>query len=260
MTNLIRAIIPESIKKPLKQFLGIPLTRLHSDWQILAPIGPVYKTHIVFDIGAHHGWFFHCWQDWCPEARIHAFEPVQEAYDITIKLYGKHPLVKINQIGIGNTEGSMDLYILEKSGVSNSFLPPRKETWDEIQYETGQVTQRAAPVTTIDMYCKQNEISSIYLMKIDVQGFELKVLEGATTMLQTTDYIFIEAGIVPLYEGAPRFTDVYNFIADRGFHLMAMRAWHRGNNKLVETDMLFRRNDLLPPIDQRIERIFEHIG
>jgi FkbM family methyltransferase len=258
--NLIRAIIPTSMKKPLKKLLGMPQTKLHQDWKILSPIGPIYKPHTVFDIGAHHGWFFHCWQDWCPSAEIHAFEPVREAYDVAVKLYGKHPLVKINQIGIGNTEGSMNIHILEESGVSNSFLTPNKKTWDEIQYETGQVTQRAVPVTTIDIYCKQKGVSSIYLMKIDVQGFELKVLGGAKLMLPLTDYIFVEAGIVPFYEGAPRFTDVYEFLDSEGFHLMAMRAWHRGNHKLMETDMLFRRNDLLTPIDKGVVRLMEQIG
>jgi hypothetical protein len=97
-------------------------------------------------------------------------------------------------------------------------------------------------------------------MKIDVQGFEMKVLEGAKLMLPLTDYIFVEAGIVPFYEGAPRFTDVYEFLDCEGFHLMAMRAWHRGNHKLMETDMLFRRNDLLTPIDTGVVRVMEYIG
>jgi hypothetical protein len=34
-----------------------------------------------------------------------------------------------------------------------------------------------------------------------------------------------------------------------------MRAWHRGNQTLVESDMLFRRNDLMPEIDPSVDRI-----
>jgi hypothetical protein len=70
----------------------------------------------------------------------------------------------------------------------------------------------------------------------------------------------VETGIVPFYEGAPRFTDIYEFLSQRGFHLMAMQAWHRGNHKLMETDMLFRRDDLLLPIDDRVGKVMERLG
>lgn len=260
ITDLIRKNIPASMKKRLKRVFGIPETRLHSDWTILSCIGPLYKPHVVLDVGARHGWFFHCWQDWCPEAQIHAFEPVQEAFDISMKLYGAHPLVKLIQAGVGNSEGSMNINIFDKSGASNSFLPLRKETWEEVQFETGNVSTRTVPVTTLDAYCKKESLTSVYLLKIDVQGYELKVLEGAEAMLPQIDHIFVETGIVPFYEGAPRFTDIYEFLSRRGFHLMAMQAWHRGNHKLMETDMLFRRDELLPPINESTGKIIERLG
>ena len=141
--------------------------------------------------------------------------------------------------------------------MSNSFLQPVESTWKEIDYHTGAISKRVVEVTTLDDYAK--EIASIYLLKIDVQGFELEVLKGAIETLKKTDHIFVEAGIRPLYQGAPRFTDVYDFLADRGFHLMAMRAWHRGNRVLVETDMLFRRDELMPPTSSEVERVVEQI-
>lgn len=258
--NLLRAVIPGPVKKRLKRVFGIPQTRLHSDWKVLSCIGPVYRPHVVLDVGARHGWFFHCWQDWCPDAQVHAFEPVQEAFDTAMRLYGSHPLVKINQAGVGCSEGSLDIKIFEKSGASNSFLSLRKETWEEVQFETGSVTERAVPVTTIDAYCGRESLPDVYLLKIDVQGYELKVLEGAEATLPRIDHIFVETGIVPFYEGAPRFTDIYEFLSQRGFHLMAMQAWHRGNHKLMETDMLFRRDDLLLPIDDRVGKVMERLG
>ena len=260
ITDLIRNNIPASLKKRMKRVFGIPETRLNPDWKILSCIGPVYRPHVVLDVGARHGWFFHCWQDWCPDAQVHAFEPVQEAFDIATQLYGSHPSVKINQAGVGSSEGCLTIRIFEKSDASNSFLPLRKETWDEVQFETGSVTERAVPVTTIDAYMGKESLQAVYLLKIDVQGYELKVLEGAEATLPRIDHIFVETGIVPFYEEAPRFTDIYQFLSQRGFHLMAMQAWHRGNHKLMETDMLFRRDDLLPPIDERVGKVMERLG
>jgi len=43
---------------------------------------------------------------------------------------------------------------------------------------------------------------------------------------------------------------VHEFMTEQGFHLMDLRAWHRGNRVLMETDMLFRRNELAPTVDE----------
>ena len=146
---------------------------------------------------------------------------------------------------------------MEQSRVSNSFLEPVDATWREIDYHTGARSTRMVDVVTLDEYART--IESIHLLKIDVQGFELEVLRGAVNTLLKIDFILVEAAIRPLYQNAPRFTAVYDFLADHGFHLMTMRAWHRGNRTLVETDMLFRRDDLMPPIDPSVDRIMEHV-
>lgn len=148
---------------------------------------------------------------------------------------------------------------MEDSRVSSSFLAPVEETWKAIDYHTGAITTRKVPVIRLDDYLREQAIDSVYLMKIDVQGFELEVLKGAEGSLGLIDHIFVESAIQPLYEGAPRFSDVFDYLDSHGFHLMTMRAWHRGNRALVECDMLFRRNDLMPPIDPAIDRIMEQV-
>ena len=41
---------------------------------------------------------------------------------------------------------------------------------------------------------------------------------------------------------------------------MAMQAWHLGNNVLMEADMLFRRDNLIAPVDESLERVTERVG
>jgi FkbM family methyltransferase len=250
-----RRAVPKALKERIKTRLGIPLTRLHDDWKMLAPIGPVYRRHVILDVGAHEGWFFHCWKDWCPEAEVHAFEPAPEAFANVTRAYGRHPGVTINNVGVAREPGTLELNLMSESAVSNSFLRPVEATWDEVQYRAGTITTKTVPVTTLDAYCSEKGIESVYLIKIDVQGFELEVLKGAKETLKITDYVFVESAIRPLYEQAPRFTDVYAHMDHHGFHLIGMRAWHRGNQTLMESDMLFRRNDLMPEIDPSVDRI-----
>lgn len=254
--NLVRRALPQRVRTGIKRALGLPTTRLDDDWSILGCIGPVERPHLVLDVGAHHGWFFHCWQDWCPAAQVHAFEPFPESFDAMMRNYGGDPRVRLKQLALGDTEGHLPLNILTESKVSNSFLDPRAETWRRVGYTTGAIETLTVPVTTIDAYVREQEIDAVYLMKIDVQGYELQVLRGAIETLPCVDHIFVEAGIQRLYEGAPSFADVFEFLTERGFHLMTMRAWHRGNHRLVETDMLFRRDDLAPPGDKQRERYY----
>lgn len=251
--------MPPRLKTALKRRMGMPLTRLDPDWQILEPIGPVYTPHVLVDAGAHHGWFFHCWKDWCPPAEVHAFEPAIEAFTEATRLYGADPDVHINNVALGSKPGELQLNVMADSAVSNSFLMPVEETWREIDYHHGSIAKRTVPVMRLDDYASEKSLGEVYLLKIDVQGFEIEVLEGAREMLRRTSYVFVEAAIRPLYEGAPRFTHVFDWLDAHGFHLMAMRAWHRGNRTLVETDMLFRRNELMPPIDPKIDRIMRSV-
>lgn len=263
MLELISALkrrVPDPLKRRIKEMMGLPQTRLHADWGILRPIGPVGGRHVVLDIGASRGWFFHCWKDWCPQAEVHAFEPRREAYEEARALYGADPSIRLNCVALGDRVGSRELRVMERSPASSSFLEHIPEAWAEIRFETGEVARRTVPVTTVDEYCRANGIGFVYLMKVDVQGHELEVLEGAKGTLPVVDHILVESAIRPLYRGAPRFSAVFDWLTDRGFHLLAMRAWHRGNGVLVETDMLFRRNERTPPVDERIERTYVTVG
>jgi FkbM family methyltransferase len=258
MLNMLRKSLPAPIKRRLKQVLGRPQTRLHPDWAILKPIGPVYRPHVMLDVGAHAGWFFHCWHDWCPQASVHAFEPYPPSFANMQALYGSDPCVMLNETAVGSAIGKSELNVLADSLVSNSLLAPDQSTWDEVHYRTGAVSRVTVPVTTLDAYCAQHAVDRVYLIKIDVQGFELEVLRGAQDTLARTDHVFVESAIRPLYHGSASFTAVADFMQSQGFHLMTLRAWHRGNHVLMETDMLFRRDALAPPIDDSVVRVMEH--
>lgn len=252
----LKGFVPQRARPTVKRLLGIPETRLNPSWRILRHIGPVPRKHVVIDVGAHHGWFFHCWLDWCPQAEIHAFEPSAESFEKMKSLYGEDQRIRFNKVGLGACNTELVLNVLSESKVSNSFLNPDRRAWEGIEYHTGTIGQETVPVMSLDNYAEESGIGCVYLIKIDVQGFENEVLKGAGRVLSKTDYVFVEAGIERLYEGAPSFAETYLEMESRGFHLMTLRAWHRGNHRLVETDMLFRRNGLETDIDRSRDRFY----
>jgi hypothetical protein len=79
------------------------------------------------------------------------------------------------------------------------------------------------------------------LLKIDVQGFELEVLKGATVLLPELDAVYVEASDVALYEGQALNAEIERFLVDSGFrvdgHFNAQ--FHQGQR--IQADWLFRR-------------------
>ncbi len=257
--NFLRSIIPYSVKQKGKSLLRLPATRIHPDWRILEDVSALETPHVVLDLGARNGWFFKCWKEYSKGALVHAFEPDYEAYEILAQQYADQNDVSISPMGVGATKSLQTFYYMQNSSVSSSFLPHDSQAWADIKYDAGEIQERQLEITTLDDYCEQKNLEDIYLIKIDIQGYELEALLGATSTLDRTSYLLIESSIKPLYQDSANFTQVHDFMAARGFHLMNFRAWHRGNNQLIEADMLFRRNSLIPPIpDDGLDR--EYIG
>lgn len=257
--NWLRRCLPFTLKQQLKAILGLPSTRLHKDWAILTDIPLLNEQTVVLDIGARNGWFSQCWQDFDHQAFIHQFEPEPLAAERLQRLAKQSNKLIFNAVGLGDKTADLPFHYLTESKVSSSFLQPDDKVWDEIQYEHGEVEVSSLPVMRLDDYCDQQSIAAIRLVKIDVQGFELKVLEGGLKALEKTDFVLVESAIKPLYHGAAKFTQVHELMTEAGFHLQAMRAWHRGNQVLVETDMLFRHNRLAGPVDDTIDRVYTSI-
>ena len=74
---------------------------------------------------------------------------------------------------------------------------------------------------TVDSYCAANGIDHITCMKLDVQGAELLVLEGAEEALenQKIDMIMLEWFATPHYDGAPLLVDTWQYLAGKNYSL-----------------------------------------
>lgn len=260
-TEALKSLLPTGLRQRLKTLLGRP-NRLDPDWEILAHVGPVTTPHIVFDVGAFRGYFIHSWRKWCPSAELHAFEPTPASYRNLVASWSHDPLIHLINAGVGAAPGELELNVVPDAskGYFNSFLPAESKTWEMVEFPAEKMVKEKVKVVTLDDYCAGAKVNHIYLMKIDVQGFEMEVLKGGTKTLGFTDHILVEAGILPFYTGAPLFTDVFTYLTAHGFHLMGMRAWDRGNQVLMEGDLLFRRNDLMPAIDRSVGKTMRTIA
>ena len=142
---------------------------------IIRKIKKIFRNNIcIFDIGANIG-------DWSKflireyqniSYNLYMFEPSSYAFQQLQRNIPSLPYHQFFQIGFGDQRGEQILYADVPAQGSASLLLKCAKYTEKIY------------VDTIDQFCKEHSINQINFLKMDVQGFEYKILQGAQTMLQ----------------------------------------------------------------------------
>ena len=159
-----------------------------------------------------------------PKADIHSFEPAKKTFSTLShnieeisKKYSGH--VKLNNLALSDSSGKATLhYDKENSGIASLY--ERQLDYMGIDYSMTEIIE----LTTLDEYCKENKIEYIDLLKMDVEGNELNVLEGSKTMLEAGKIrnIQMEFGGCNL-DSRTYFRDFWNLLHEdfRVFYILA---------------------------------------
>lgn len=236
MTIAIRCTRP--IKQLIERTLGIRILKslphgldVHSDIRRLLPYIPIST---VFDVGANIGQSAVPLASTYRHATIHCFEPLQASFSKLTRTIEDNKRIFAHHIALGDDEGSKILVVTEKTTrcrISNSILP-------------GQVIENIR-ATTLDLFCKQNSIEQIDFLKIDTEGYDLKVLKGAQDLLSKQKILFIqvEAGFGPNNETHASFTKIKEKLEDDGYLIFGfyeqMHEWKAVKPHLRRSDVVF---------------------
>jgi len=98
---------------------------------------------------------------------------------------------------------------------------------------------------TIDEIIKEKQLVGPYLIKVDVQGAELDVLEGAQHVLLETEVVVLEVSLFEFMKGSPQFYDVVSYMKNRGFVAYDLiLGWNRPlDNALGQIDHYIRKDE-----------------
>ena len=139
-------------------------------------------TPMIFDVGANEGDTTIQFLDALPGADIHLFEPNPVTYSRLRSRFPDRKNIVINHCGVGKSAGHLTLYDFNGKGSERaSFLP---ETFsDLLGTKSSAIREVTVKMVSIDAYCNCKGIESIDFMKVDVEGFEKFVLEGAADLI-----------------------------------------------------------------------------
>jgi FkbM family methyltransferase len=127
---------------------------------------------VFFDVGANVGLFSLAVAKGNKAINVHAFEPIPlnaTLFEASLYLNGIDS-VKINRTCVGNRQGEVEFSLAVDSAYSSIYDTGRKSESRKIN----------VPITTLDDYFESNGLKRVDIIKIDVEGAERLVLDGAT--------------------------------------------------------------------------------
>ena len=195
----------------------------------------------VIDVGANAGQFAVAAANIFTGVAIHSFEPDPATAKRLRDSVDGLPNVTVYPIGLDAAEGTAELHVNAHSHSSSMLtLGPVHMTAFPAAREIGTVE---VTVSTLDAVFRSQPLEPPVLLKLDVQGYESRVLEGGRETLKRIDYVIAEASFKPMYEGEVLFLDMVALMKDRGFDFLRPVGWLSDpkTGEILQVDMLFAR-------------------
>ena len=200
----------------------------------------IYPNTFI-DVGANRGMFTKTVNYIYPDCNIYSFEPIKACYFELKGLENTISTLKSFNCALSDYNGSAQ-FKESLYDYSSSLLKMTKRHENAFPY-TKEKSVYEVNVYTFEYFSDKIKLKEPTVLKLDVQGAELKVMHGAGEMLKKVDYILCEISFVTLYEGQPLVNEVINFMSEKGFILIDILSLNRDpiNNELLQADGLFKR-------------------
>jgi len=198
---------------------------------------------LVFDIGANQGQFAQSLLIEGFGGKVVSFEPLSEAHRQLAVATRQFPnWIAHDRCAIGDCDGNVDINVSMNSASSSilGMLDAHRSAANESAY----VSSESVPIVKLDsilpLYAKSG--SQIFL-KIDTQGYEWQVLDGASHMLPVVKGILCELSLVELYQGQRLWLDIIKRLEREGFVLWSLQQGFTDNrsSRTLQLDAIFLR-------------------
>lgn len=184
----------------------------------------------VVDIGAHTGQFSLLARALYPDAMIYAFEPLPKAAAKYRQVFAHDPRTRLYEAAIAPTVGDRTFYLGDEWD-AGSLLP---SAWGSPR----GIRVHAAPLAA---FLAATALQSPALLKLDVQGYEVRALEGCRSLLPHFDEVIAELMLHEAYVGQALAADIIVLLREEGFQLAGIDSLGRQRRRIVRFDGIFSR-------------------
>lgn len=198
-----------------------------------------FKFMTIIDIGANEGQFADKIRLLFPNAYIYAFEPLPSVFEKLKDNFKEDKKFTAVNLGLGEQKSVLPLNENEYSP-SSSFLNLTDVHTKNFE-EAVKTKELNVNVEKLDEVFTAKQIELPLLVKIDVQGFEDKVIRGGINTLQKASVIICELSFVELYKGQALFEDILHLITQMGFKYAGSIEQLRApeTNRILQADGIF---------------------
>lgn len=173
----------------------------------------------VVDVGANDGGFGRFLREGGFHGSILSFEPLEDAHhSLTAAASGDADWHVAPRMALGAENKEIEINVAGNS--TSSSILPMLSTHTEAAPQSRYIGSQRVPLCRLDGVSHSViDQSGAILLKIDTQGYEMPVLQGAAALMPRIRGVLLELSLTPLYEGQTLYLDMIDWMTSQGFEL-----------------------------------------
>jgi len=199
----------------------------------------------IIDVGANQGQFVRSMSAHFPQAKFFCFEPLPEAYAVLQNwANGRQDSVRMFNLALGNQDGEAQMFFHRDFSPSSSLLA-NTITGEKLFPATKNQERMTVKVLTLDHALQNTKLEDNILIKLDVQGYEDRVLEGGKEMFSKAIACILEISLDSLYDGQADFRELYTQLDQMNYRYAGnLDQVHAQDGHVIYLDAVFVRKDV----------------
>lgn len=234
--------VRHEIRLALRKYLHVDMIRCRPETDSVSMIIAQMKhlrINLVVDVGANEGQYGDDLRRSGYDGDIWSYEPLTIPFEALRSKCAKDEKRACFQCAAGDLSGIQEINVAGNV-TSSSFLPMLKkhaESAPQSQY-TGIEKVRIEP---LDELLKNTTDQNRIWLKLDVQGYEQRVLAGAVNKLKEIVAVQMELSLTPLYADQPDMINMLRSMREQGFELAGVIAGFTDpkSGQMLQSDAIF---------------------
>ena len=185
----------------------------------------ISNINVFVDVGAHEGETSNLFSKYLNIKKIYCFEPSSINFKNLKKKIVKKENIFLFNFGLGDRDGEGDFNQLEESSSStlvelnqkSKYFIKKKKILNLFIKKNFKIFSQSVNIMKLKNFIDNNSIEYIDILKIDTEGYEMKVIKGAEDKIKNIDYIYFEHHFDDMLKKNYTLTDVHNYLVKNGF-------------------------------------------